>query len=490
MTGVEAVGLAALGWVASPVVKELISKGISYLGSDIAEGLEDLETILLPQFQLTIQAAQNSKDKDKLAKWLDHLKNAYYDAEAIIHELEYERLKNKVKGDKKKLWVRISSHPIIKPLAKVTSKVAKKTSPVIKPIAKVTRKVSQKVSLLSPQKRRLLAQLNNLKKIAAEAEKFRNLLGIQSENTNAVPAGNSPPETSELLDHKVFGRDEIRDQIIGFLGASRSTDEQGVSSSTDEKGASRSIDKQGVSSSTDEQGASRSIDKQGASSSTDEQGVSRSTDEQGASRSTDEQGASRSTDEQGVSSSTDEQGASRSTDEQGASRSIDKQGASSSTDEQGASRSTDEQGASRSTDEQGASRSTDEQGVSSSTDEQGARGSIGSYSVVAITGIGGDGKTTLAQHVYNDERVKKHFGVRVWLSLSEKKDVRERIKVMIEGVTEQESPNLLGLSNLQNKLTKILPESKSILLVLDDLWYDHKAEQQWDDLLAPFASTR
>ncbi|KAJ4752153.1 Disease resistance protein RGA2 [Rhynchospora pubera] len=361
MTGAElAAGLAALGWVVSPIVNNLVTKGISYLGSDIAEGVEDLETILLPEFQLTIRAAQNCSDKDKvdmLANWLDRLKNAYYDAEAIIHELEYERLKNKVKGDKKKLWVRISSHPIIKlPLAKVTSKVAKKTSP-----------------------RRLLPRLNKLKKIAAEAEKFCKLLGIQSENANAVPAG--PPETSELLDHKVFGRDEIRDQIIGFLGASRSTDKQGVSSSTDEQGASSS------------------------------------------------------------------------------------------------------------TDEKGASRSTDKQGASSSTDEQGARSSIGSYSVVAITGIGGDGKTTLAQYIYQDDDVKNYFGTRVWLSLSENKDVRECIRVMIEGVTGQECPNLLSLNSLHNKLIETLSESKSILLVLDDLWYDDKTEQEWDNLLKPFGST-
>ncbi|KAJ3701445.1 hypothetical protein LUZ61_005153 [Rhynchospora tenuis] len=157
MAGPESVGLAALGWVASPVVKELISKGISYLGSDMAEELDDLETIYLPQFQLTIRGAQNSTDKDNLdtlAKWLARLKNAYYDAEAILHDLEYERLKRRAKGDdRKKQWVRISSHLIIKPL---------KT---------ITKKVNLKVSLLSPQKKKLLAQLKKLKKINCSGSK-------------------------------------------------------------------------------------------------------------------------------------------------------------------------------------------------------------------------------------------------------------------------------------------------------------------------------
>ncbi|KAJ4752152.1 Rp1-like protein [Rhynchospora pubera] len=345
MTGAEAAGLAALGWVASPVIKEIVSKGISYLGSDIAEGLEDLETTLLPQFQLTIQAAHNSPHKDKLAKWLARLKSAYYDAETILHELEYEHLKSMVKADSKKLGEGSLSfsHPSMKPFAtaaKVANKVNKKASPVTKPLANVARKVSEKISILSPQKKKLLENLHNLKKIADEAKVFRELLNINSKNENDAPSSNRNSENTSLLTHKVFGRDEVRDQIINIL--------------------------------LDEQGGSRSNQ---------------------------------------------------------------------------------------------------------------------SNSVVAIIGMGGAGKTTLAQYVYNNERVKNNFGVRVWLSLSENKDVKECTRMMIEGVTGQESPNLLSLNTLHTKLVKSLSEVKSILLVLDDVWYDQKTEQQWDNLLAPFSST-
>ncbi|XP_078166830.1 disease resistance protein RGA2-like [Carex rostrata] len=314
---VEKIALAGLGWVVSPIVKDLVNKSISYLGSDIAKGLEDLETVLLPQFELTIAAAQHSPHNAKLTRWLARLKNAYFDAEAILHELEYKHLKRKAKGKDKKLLIRLSSKPIIKPLAKFAAQVAKKAS------------------LLSSQKRKLLNRLNKLKEIAAEAKDLRDLLG-----NNSVIVGNNRPITTFLLAHKVFGRDGERDHIIKFL-----------------------------------------LDD---------------------------------------------------------------------------------------------------------GDHDGDR-----CSVIAITGMGGAGKTTLAQYIYNDPRVKKHFPIKIWICISQNLDITECTKQMIECVSGGECPhihNLHNLSVLQNKLLEILPESDNIILVLDDVWYDKKiGKDQWDELLKPFA---
>ncbi|XP_078174287.1 putative disease resistance RPP13-like protein 1 [Carex rostrata] len=308
------IALAGLGWIVSPVVKDLVNKSISYLGSDIAKGLEDLEMVLLPQFKLTIEAAQHSPHKVEFTKWLARLKNAYFDAEAILHELEYKHLECKVKGKDKKLLVRLSSKPIIKPLAKFADQVTKKAS------------------MLSSQKRKLLKRLNKLKEIAAEAKDLRDLLG-----NNSVIGGNNRPVTSFLLAHKVFGRDGEREHIINFLLDDR--------------------------------------------------------------------------------------------------------------------------------------------------DHDGDR-----YSVIAITGMGGAGKTTLAQYIYNDPRVKKHFPIRMWLYISRNLDITKCTKEMIECASGDKCPNIHNLSVLQNKLLETLSKSDNIMVVLDDVWCDRETgESQWDELLKPFA---
>ncbi|KAG6471065.1 putative disease resistance protein RGA1 [Zingiber officinale] len=119
-----------------------------------------------------------------------------------------------------------------------------------------------------------------------------------------------------------------------------------------------------------------------------------------------------------------------------------------------------------------------------STDESASASDNGSsFSVIPLVGIGGVGKTTLAQLVYKDEEIQNHFALKIWICVSENFNVQRLTKEMIESVTETEHASQMKLDVLQNILKREIA-SKMILLVLDDVWNEDKEE--WRKLCAPF----
>jgi len=91
-------------------------------------------------------------------------------------------------------------------------------------------------------------------------------------------------------------------------------------------------------------------------------------------------------------------------------------------------------------------------------------------SVYPITGLGGLGKTTLSQLIFNHERVINHFERRLWVCVSEDFGLKRMTKAIIEAVSGNACEDL-DLDPLQRKLQDLL-QNKKYLLVLDDVWDD------------------
>ncbi|KAL2320576.1 hypothetical protein Fmac_029545 [Flemingia macrophylla] len=112
-----------------------------------------------------------------------------------------------------------------------------------------------------------------------------------------------------------------------------------------------------------------------------------------------------------------------------------------------------------------------------------------SLPVIPIVGMGGLGKTTLAKFVFNDERIRECFPLRMWVCVSVEFDLKQLVSKIIKSADNlassdasrlQNNLNMLDLEQLQIQLTNKLA-SKKFLLVLDDVWNDNRVK--WVELM-------
>ncbi|CAI9111954.1 OLC1v1012306C3 [Oldenlandia corymbosa var. corymbosa] len=92
--------------------------------------------------------------------------------------------------------------------------------------------------------------------------------------------------------------------------------------------------------------------------------------------------------------------------------------------------------------------------------------------IVSIVGMAGLGKTTMAQKVYNDSRVKFNFPIRAWCCVSQTYKPREcYFDILSDVIGDDGRKKYSGLSDndLVEKIWKELKQRK-YLIVLDDIW--------------------
>ncbi|CAD6270071.1 unnamed protein product [Miscanthus lutarioriparius] len=99
--------------------------------------------------------------------------------------------------------------------------------------------------------------------------------------------------------------------------------------------------------------------------------------------------------------------------------------------------------------------------------------------VLPIVGMGGLGKTTLAQLVYNDPGIQKHFQLQLWVCVSDNFEVDTLAKTIVE-------ENAKGKNNIDTRGQSPLDSLKEVvsgkryLLVLDDVW--NRDANKWGKL--------
>ncbi|KAJ1382313.1 Virus X resistance protein-like, coiled-coil domain [Sesbania bispinosa] len=99
-------------------------------------------------------------------------------------------------------------------------------------------------------------------------------------------------------------------------------------------------------------------------------------------------------------------------------------------------------------------------------------------SFIAIVGMGGLGKTALAQLVYNDVQEHKLFDKWMWVCVSEDFEVKYILNKMLQSLKNHDFGDL-ELDILQKKLREEL-NGQRYMLVLDDVW--NESQLKWNAL--------
>ncbi|KAI4353300.1 hypothetical protein L6164_002259 [Bauhinia variegata] len=95
-------------------------------------------------------------------------------------------------------------------------------------------------------------------------------------------------------------------------------------------------------------------------------------------------------------------------------------------------------------------------------------------SIYPIVGIGGLGKTTLAQLVFNDDKISDHFELKIWVCVSKDFSLKALLKAVVGHAYAD-----MNLESLQRRVQEMLQKTR-YLLVLDDVW--NEDQDNWDRL--------
>ncbi|CAM0948958.1 unnamed protein product [Alopecurus aequalis] len=94
-------------------------------------------------------------------------------------------------------------------------------------------------------------------------------------------------------------------------------------------------------------------------------------------------------------------------------------------------------------------------------------GHVSRLKIVSIVGLGGLGKTTLAQEVYG--KLQAQYHTRAFVPVGQNPDVKDVLKNIINELDNNFKEEILGMMNLRKKLKDFL-HNKRYFIVIDDIW--------------------
>lgn len=93
--------------------------------------------------------------------------------------------------------------------------------------------------------------------------------------------------------------------------------------------------------------------------------------------------------------------------------------------------------------------------------------------VIAVFGMGGVGKTTLAKNVYDNHRVIEHFRYHAWITVSQSYDKTKLLRSMLKGFYKAKDPDKIVKMDKDEELIEEIRETlrqERYLVVFDDVW--------------------
>ncbi|KAK3131186.1 hypothetical protein QOZ80_6BG0503170 [Eleusine coracana subsp. coracana] len=94
--------------------------------------------------------------------------------------------------------------------------------------------------------------------------------------------------------------------------------------------------------------------------------------------------------------------------------------------------------------------------------------------LIAILGMGGLGKTTIASSVYNNQKIRKNFDCHAWVTISRTYNVEEMLKEIINQLIEQRASIASGYMTMSRvRLVEVIQsylQDRKYMIVLDDVW--------------------